>query len=84
MSGVQTNPGLPGSDKIPEQKPRRSELLWGRLFAVTALFVATILVLSFAVPLAYGLGKNVLHVIQAFEMSCMDHDAWGKSRSTSP
>jgi hypothetical protein len=62
-----------------KQKTQKPELLWGRLLAVTVLFVAAILLLSFAVPLTYGLGKSVANVIQAFETSCIDHDAWGKS-----
>jgi hypothetical protein len=75
MSGEQTGPEQTGFGKKLEQKPRGPIILWGRLIAVTALFVTTVLVLSFGVPAAYGLGKSVADVTQAIENSCIAHDA---------
>jgi hypothetical protein len=75
MSGEQTNHAQMGLGEIPEQKPRGSPILWGRLIAVTALFVTTVLVISFAVPVAYGLGKSVADA----EMSCIGNGGWGKT-----
>ena len=75
MSGEQTSLDQMGLGKRLEQKPRGSPILWGRLIAMTALFVTTVLVLSFAIPAAYGLGKGVADA----EMSCLGHGAWGKT-----
>ena len=75
MSGEQTSLKPMGLGKRPEQKPRGSPILWGRLIAVTALFVMTVIVLSFAVPAAYGFGKSVADA----EMSCIGHGAGRKN-----
>lgn len=75
MSGEQTSLNQMGLGKRPEQRPRGTPILWGRLIAVTALFVTTIIVLSFAIPAAYGIGKSVANA----EMSCIGHGAWGKT-----
>jgi hypothetical protein len=78
MSGEQISLDQMGLGKRPEPKPRGSPILWGRLIAMTALFVTTVLVLSFAIPAAYGLGKSVADA----EMSCLGHGAWGKTPLT--
>jgi len=75
MSGGQTSLDQMGLGKRLEQKPRGSPILWGRLIAMTALFVTTVLVLSFAIPAAYGLGKSVADA----EMLCLGHGTWGKT-----
>jgi hypothetical protein len=73
MSGEQASLSQMGLGKRPEQKPRGSPILWGRLIAMTALFVTTVIVLSFAVPAAYGFGKSVADA----EASCIAHGVWG-------
>jgi hypothetical protein len=66
MTGAQT-----------KQKAQKPELLWGRLSAVTALFVAD--PAAEFCRTAYLRARNkVANVIQAFETSSIDHDAWGK------
>ena len=37
--------------------------------------LTTVLVLSFAIPAAYGLGKSVADA----EMLCLGHGTWGKT-----
>jgi hypothetical protein len=71
MSGEQMNHAQMGLGKRPEQKPQGSPILWGRLLTMMALFVTTVLVISFAVPVAYGLGKSVADA----EMACIGHGA---------
>jgi hypothetical protein len=75
MSGEQTNHSQMGLGKRPEQKPRGTPILWGRVIAITAIFATLVIVLSFAIPAAYGLGKSVADA----EMSCIGHGAWGKT-----
>jgi hypothetical protein len=64
-----------GLGKRLEQKPRGTPILWGRVIAITAIFATLVIVLSFAIPAAYGLGKSVADA----EMSCIGHGAWGKT-----
>jgi hypothetical protein len=75
MSGEQTDNAQMGLGKRPEQKPRGTPILWGRLIAMTALLVTTVTVLSFAIPAAYGFGKSVANA----EMACMARGSWGKT-----
>jgi hypothetical protein len=75
MSGEQTDHAQMGLGKRPEQKPRGTPILWGRLIAITAIFATLVIVLSFAIPAAYGLGKSVADA----EISCIGHGAWGKT-----
>jgi hypothetical protein len=64
MSGEQTNHGQMGLGKRPEQKPRVTPILWGRLIATTAIFATLVIVLSF---------------VADAEISCIGHGAWGKT-----
>jgi hypothetical protein len=75
MNGEQTNHGQMGLGKRPEQKPRVTPILWERLIATTAIFATLVIVLSFAIPAAYGLVKSVADA----EISCIGHGAWGKT-----
>jgi hypothetical protein len=75
MSGEQKNHSQMGLGKTLEQKPRGTPILWGRVIAITAIFATLVIVLSFAIPAAYGLGKSVADA----EMSCIGHGAWGKT-----
>ncbi len=75
MSGEQKNHSQMGLGERPEQKPRGTPILWGRVIAITAIFATLVIVLSFAIPAAYGLGKSVADT----EMSCIGHGTWGKT-----
>jgi hypothetical protein len=53
----------PGSGNPKLRKP---PLLWGRLIGVIALIVSAILITSFGIPVAHGLGRNTADALQAW------------------
>jgi hypothetical protein len=76
MDAVQTNTGPLTPGRAAGQKPRRPEILWGRLAAVVAFVIGVVLLLSFAVPVAYGVGQSVSNAIQ-HHMACWGHTSAG-------
>ena len=62
MSDISLTGGDPGAGKQSEQPVRKPRILWGRVIGAVAIFVATILGLGFALPIAFELGKHVVEV----------------------
>jgi hypothetical protein len=75
---------LPPSEtaQIPRRRPptanRSRDLLWGRLLGVSALLVLVVLVLSFGIPLAYGLGESGAYAVRSWTRACAANTAWNK------
>jgi hypothetical protein len=67
MSDISLTGSDSGTGKQSEQTVRKPRILWGRVIGAVAIFVATLLGLGFAMPIAYELGH---HVIEAWLKTC--------------